>query len=176
MLGVAAMTQAGFAGNLRYVALPAALVAVLAGAGWVDLVRAAARRLGRDRRRRAGAPGDRGVPAVRQARARPARLRLAADRAGGRRSTARSRRRSPSPAGASASLACGPVYAGPFDVQALAWYLHLHGEQIEIFPFGARHGDHAAHLRALADDPRFPLIGRTPQLGHPLDVPDHLVT
>src|SRR3954467_8542343 len=43
---VAAMTQAGFAGNLRYVALPAALVAVLAGAGWVDLVRSTARRFG----------------------------------------------------------------------------------------------------------------------------------
>ena len=40
------MTQAGFAGNLRYVALPAALVCVLAGAGWVDLVRDAAARCG----------------------------------------------------------------------------------------------------------------------------------
>ncbi len=33
MVAVAGMTQAGFAGNLRYVALPAALVCVLAGAG-----------------------------------------------------------------------------------------------------------------------------------------------
>ena len=33
MIAVAGMTQAGFAGNLRYVALPAALVCVLAGAG-----------------------------------------------------------------------------------------------------------------------------------------------
>ena len=40
MVAVAGMTQAGFAGNLRYVALPAALVCVLAGAGWVWLVRA----------------------------------------------------------------------------------------------------------------------------------------
>ena len=40
------MTQAGFAGNLRYVALPAALVCVLAGAGWVWLVRAANARFG----------------------------------------------------------------------------------------------------------------------------------
>ena len=38
MVAVAGMTQAGFAGNLRYVALPAALVCVLAGAGWVWLV------------------------------------------------------------------------------------------------------------------------------------------
>ena len=35
MIVVALMTQAGFAGNLRYVALPAALVCVLAGVGWV---------------------------------------------------------------------------------------------------------------------------------------------
>ncbi len=47
MVAVAAMTQAGFAGNLRYVALPAALVCVLAGAGWVELVRDAGRRFGR---------------------------------------------------------------------------------------------------------------------------------
>ena len=33
------MTQAGFAGNLRYIALPAAFVCVLAGAGWVWLVK-----------------------------------------------------------------------------------------------------------------------------------------
>ena len=46
MIAVAAMTQAGFAGNLRYVALPAALVCVLAGAGWVDLVRGARARWG----------------------------------------------------------------------------------------------------------------------------------
>ena len=46
MVAVAAMTEAGFAGNLRYVALPAALVCVLAGAGWADLVVALARRVG----------------------------------------------------------------------------------------------------------------------------------
>ena len=37
MLAVALMTQAGFAGNLRYVALPASLVCVLAGIGCVRL-------------------------------------------------------------------------------------------------------------------------------------------
>ena len=45
------MTQLGFAGNLRYVALPAALVCVLAGAGWVDLVRARTRASARRRHR-----------------------------------------------------------------------------------------------------------------------------
>ena len=39
MLAVALMTQGGFAGNLRYVALPAAMVCILAGAGWVGLAR-----------------------------------------------------------------------------------------------------------------------------------------
>ena len=39
MIAVALMTQGGFAGNLRYVALPAAMVCILAGAGWVGLVR-----------------------------------------------------------------------------------------------------------------------------------------
>ena len=42
MIAVAAMAQPGFSGNLRYIALPAALVCVLAGAGWVGLVRARA--------------------------------------------------------------------------------------------------------------------------------------
>ena len=46
MVMVGAMTQAGYAGNLRYVALPAALVCALAGAGWVDLVRGTGRRWG----------------------------------------------------------------------------------------------------------------------------------
>ena len=52
MVAVAGMTQAGFAGNLRYVALPAALVCVLAGAGWVWLVRAT----NRDARHRSPPP------------------------------------------------------------------------------------------------------------------------
>src|SRR3954470_23775972 len=46
MIAVAAMTQAGFAGNLRYIALPAALVCVLAGAGWVWLIRTTNARFG----------------------------------------------------------------------------------------------------------------------------------
>ena len=47
MIVVGLMTEAGFAGNLRYVALPAALLCVLAGVGWVELVRAAGARFGR---------------------------------------------------------------------------------------------------------------------------------
>src|SRR5690606_36486906 len=46
MVGVGLMTEAGFAGNLRYVALPAALVCVVAGVGWVWLVASARVRAG----------------------------------------------------------------------------------------------------------------------------------
>ena len=46
MVAVALMTEAGFAGNLRYVALPAAMVCVLAGAGWVGLFELLRRRAG----------------------------------------------------------------------------------------------------------------------------------
>ena len=53
MISVGLMTQAGFAGNLRYIALPAAFVCVLAGAGWVWLVKGTAPqiRAGRGRAR-----------------------------------------------------------------------------------------------------------------------------
>ena len=44
MIAVALMTEGGFAGNLRYVALPAAMVCILAGAGWVGLYRLVRRR------------------------------------------------------------------------------------------------------------------------------------
>src|SRR5204862_5473911 len=47
MIAVALMTQGGFAGNLRYVALPAAMVCILAGVGWVWIARATHARRGR---------------------------------------------------------------------------------------------------------------------------------
>ena len=78
MVAVALMTEAGFAGNLRYVALPAAMVCVLAGAGWVGLFerarpRARPRAAAALAARRAG-----GLGAVR--RRRPAQLGTALDR------------------------------------------------------------------------------------------------
>jgi hypothetical protein len=54
------------------------------------------------------------------------------------------------------------MFVGPFDVQAMAWFLHLHGEQIEIFPFPPG-SLITGPTRSLAVDPRFPAIGRTPQ-------------
>ena len=130
------MTQAGFAGNLRYVALPAALVCVLAGAGWVELVRA-------DEPRASGAIAA-GALALARGRARSCRscsttstgstttAQLIQD--GGRRSTARSRTAIAKAGGRErrSSLRHG-VHRPVPDVQAIAWHLHLHSEQIEIF-------------------------------------------
>ena len=31
---------------------------------------------------------------------------------------------------------CGRVFSGPFQVPAVAWHLHLHGNEVGIFPFG----------------------------------------
>src|SRR3954452_17978506 len=46
MVTVAVLAEIGFTGNLRYVALPASLVCVLAGVGWAEAVRFVRRRAG----------------------------------------------------------------------------------------------------------------------------------
>ena len=158
MVAVAAMTQAGFAGNLRYVALPAALVCVLAGAGWVDLVRDAAARFGRAW---AGA-----LAAVLLAAAAPFVVddvdKLAFDLDVVRAESELYDRLPPIVAkagGAAALLRCGPVYAPPFEVQAVAWAMHVHSSQVGIFasPPGTVL---AGHFSALGHDPRFPEINK----------------
>jgi len=158
MVAVAAMTQAGFAGNLRYVALPAALVCVLAGAGWVDLVRDAGGRWGR------GAAI--GLAAVLLAAAAPFALadvdELRFDLDVVRAESELYDRLPPIVAesgGAEALLRCGPVYAPPFEVQAVAWAMHVHSEQVGIFanPPGTVL---AGHFSALGHDPRFPEINK----------------
>ena len=158
MVAVAAMTQAGFAGNLRYVALPAALVCVLAGAGWVELVRDAAARFGRAR----GAA----VAFVLVAAAAPFvvadvdKLRFDLDVV---RAESELYDRLPpivaKAGGAAALLRCGPVYAPPFEVQAVAWAMHVHSSQVGIFanPPGTVL---AGHFSALGHDPRFPEINK----------------
>jgi hypothetical protein len=158
LVAVAAMTQAGFAGNLRYVALPAALVCVLAGAGWVELVRDSARRVGRAR----GAA----VAVVLAAAAAPFvvadvdKLRFDLDVV---RAESELYDRLPpivaKAGGAAALLRCGPVYAPPFEVQAVAWAMHVHSSQVGIFanPPGTVL---AGHFSALGHDPRFPEINK----------------
>lgn len=153
MVAVAAMTQAGFAGNLRYVALPAALVCVLAGAGWVGLVRAAAARAGS----RAGAA----LAAALGLAAAPFVVadvdKLAYDLDVVRAESELYDRLAPIVAkagGAASLLRCGPVYAPPFEVQAVAWAMHVHSSQVGIFaaPPGTTL---AGHFSALGHDPRF---------------------
>jgi hypothetical protein len=159
MIVVAAMTQAGFAGNLRYVALPASVVCVLAGVGWVDAVRWVLRRghvvpalalviavafvwapwvrsdwhgvtVTWDQVRRDSA-GDGDLPNA-----------IAA--AGG----------------AAAIRRCGPVYTGPFHTPAVAWALGLHLDEVQIFPIPP--GTLIAGRRSwLSHDPRFDPVARS---------------
>lgn len=158
MVAVAAMTQVGFAGNLRYVALPAALVCVLAGAGWVELVRDAARRLGRPR---AGAlAAALAAAALPFALADLDKLRVDLDVV---RAESELYDRLPAivakAGGAEELLRCGPVYAPPFEIQAVAWAMHVHSSQVGIFanPPGTVLG---GHFSALGHDPRFPEINK----------------
>ncbi|MDP9378437.1 MAG: hypothetical protein M3P40_12870 [Actinomycetota bacterium] len=130
---VAAMAQAGFAGNLRYVALSAALVCVLAGVGWSWAASFAAERYGR-RAALAGAAVAlvASVPFLLvyggslqnwlSATARQAGVVRDLDRA-----IARS-------GGAAAAERCGGVYTGPYEVQLMAWKLHRHGREVGLDP------------------------------------------
>jgi len=160
MVAVALMTEAGFAGNLRYVALPAALVCVLAGAGWVAVVRRARERGGP---RVAVATGVAAVAlaapfvaadvsalrtdwdlVVNEANFYGPNLEAAIAKAGGE----------------GELKACGTVFTGRFQVQAVAWYLHLHGRDVEIFPFGP--GTTLAQgASPLSVDPRYPEFTKT---------------
>jgi hypothetical protein len=158
MVAVAAMTQAGFAGNLRYVALPAALVCVLAGAGWVELLRDASARHGR--------PAAAALAALLLAAAAPFALgdvdKLRFDLDVVRAESELYDRLPPIVAnsgGAAALLRCGPVYAPPFEVQAVAWAMHMHSSQVGIFasPPGTVL---AGHFSALGHDPRFREINK----------------
>jgi hypothetical protein len=158
MVAVAAMTQAGFAGNLRYVALPAALVCVLAGAGWIELVRDAAGRWGR--------LAATAVAVALAAAAAPFVLadvdKLRFDLDVVRAESELYDRLPPivgKSGGAGALLSCGPVYAPPFEVQAVAWAMHVHSSEVGIFanPPGTIL---AGHFSALGHDPRFPEINK----------------
>jgi hypothetical protein len=157
MVAVAAMTQAGFAGNLRYVALPAALVCVLAGAFWVELVRDAGRRLGVGAAvalallaaafglagvARSDAPGQLGrdLRQVRDEAWSNQGLQATVTQAGG---------------AAAVRASCAPVYAPPFEVPAVAWSLGVHLE--DVLTFASAPGTTVAPLGSpLARDPRFP--------------------
>jgi hypothetical protein len=156
MIVVALMTQAGFAGNLRYVALPAALVCVLSGVGWADAIRAATARWGRTTAT--------AIAALLVIAAIPfllADLGSLRDNANAIRSEASFYNALPSviaKAGGRAAVKQCRVYTGPYQVQALAWQLKMHSGDIGI---AARQppGTIIAPLsRPIAHDARFPLV------------------
>ena len=160
MIAVALMTEAGFAGNLRYVALPAAMVCILAGAGWVDLVRAGRERWGP----RAGVAlaaaavvlfAPFAVVDVRALQLGAQRLVRESDLYGPNLEAVIAKA-----GGERAVKACGPVYTAAFQTQAVAWFLHLHETEVGIFPMPP--GTIVApHYTGLARDPRFPLVTKT---------------
>ena len=160
MIAVALMTEAGFAGNLRYVALPAAMVCILAGVGWVGLFR-----LLRGRAPRAALVAA-GVLAL--VAAAPF-VRAQADHLGTQLERidyesqlygANLVETIAKAGGEEAIKACGPVYTGAFQTQAVGWYLHLNEVEVSIFPFPP--GTMIApYWTANARDPRFPAVVRT---------------
>ena len=154
MVAVAAMTQFGFAGNLRYVALPAALVCVLAGAGWVIVFKAAHARLGIVA---AGA-----LVLIVAAFAYPfVREDISELDAGAHTVKAEAELYGSVPdaiaaGGGRAKLkACGTLYTGAYQTQTVAWYMHLHEVDTEIFAFPPG-TTITPWFTALSHDPRFP--------------------
>jgi hypothetical protein len=153
MIVVAAMTQVGFAGNLRYVALPASVVCVLAGVGWVDVLRWIRGRTHALAALVAAAALlvwwmpwiDREWTAVK------------GSWEGVRRESDADRdlpRAVAAAGGAAAILRCGPVYTGPFHTPVVAWVLGIHLDEVQIFAIPP--GTVIAGRRAwLARDPRF---------------------
>jgi hypothetical protein len=159
MVAVAAMTQAGFAGNLRYVALPAALVCVLAGAGWVWLVRTTHARFGTIAATVlaiivAAASAPFVIQDVEELDMAWQRIEAEADLYGTVPDAIKA-------GGGEAKLkSCGSVYTGAFQTQAVAWYMHLHEMESEIFAFPPG-TTIAPSYSALSRDPRFPTIATT---------------
>ncbi len=158
---VAAMTELRFAGNLRYVALPAAVVCVLAGVGWVWLARAAARVGGLAGVAAVAVGGvllamgpvaddlrdlDRDVETIADEAAIDASLPDAIAAAGGR----------------AAVVACGPVITGAFQTQVLVWHLDLHQTDVEVDSTPTPPGTVIAlEFTAMAHDPDFSVAGRS---------------
>jgi hypothetical protein len=159
MIAVALMTQFGFAGNLRYVALPAALVCVLSGAGWVWLARTTADRFGRVAAGALIALAVAGsasyvIADVNKLHADGVQIKYEADYYG-------SVPQAIAAAGGEARIkSCGTVYTGAFQTQTVSWYLHLHQYQVEIFAYPPG-TTITPDFTALAKDPRFPAYART---------------
>ena len=133
MITVAVLAEIGFTGNLRYVALPASLVCVLAGVGWARAFALV--------RRRAGAVVAAVAALVVLAAAVPfavadvnrtrGQFRAALDEA----AVADDLPAAIAKAGGPAAIErCGHVKTGPFETQLVAWHLHMHQHTIGLLP------------------------------------------
>ncbi len=158
MIVVGLMTEAGFAGNLRYVALPAALVCVLAGVGWVDVVRWAAARFGR-----AGGLAAAGVIVALALGFVIANLDVLKGAWDKTRNEAEFYDTLPAAiakAGGVDALTRCHVFTGPYQVPSVAWHLKLHTGQVGLEP--TRPGVLIAPRDSkLADDASYPLVTTT---------------
>jgi hypothetical protein len=152
MVIVALLAEGGFTGNLRYVTLPAAVVCVLAGVGWVRLIRWARAAPGLAPAALAAvavlaavpwtvegvADLGRGLDRVRTTAELSDDLPKLIDEAGGRRAVQR----------------CGPVFTGPLEVQLVAWHMHVASRHIDFRPRPPGVVLAAEGVR-VTDDPRF---------------------
>jgi Glycosyltransferase family 87 len=160
MVAVAAMTQAGFAGNLRYVALPAAMVCVLAGVGWVGLFRMLRRRLPLAAVLAAAVVALAAAAPYVDTQADGLRLKLERLDNESQVYGANLEEVIAKAGGEEAIKACGPVFTGAFQTQAVAWYLHLPETEVSIFPFPP--GTMIApNFTSDSRDPRFPVVAKT---------------
>jgi hypothetical protein len=160
LLAVALMTQAGFAGNLRYVALPASLVCVLAGIGFA--------RLGAAAHRWRGAVPLVAVVVIGAVLAAP----YVRDDVDALEEDAWTIEDEALIYGAVPAVIaaaggeerlkdCDAVYTGPYQHQTVAWYLHLHQDEVVtevVYPPGTAL---APDFDPLSRDGRFPMIART---------------
>ena len=134
---VAAMTEGGYSGNLRYLLLPASLVCVLAGVGWARALRLAAG-LARERFRTPAAGVATGVglavlilaAAFPSADARVREIAVGLDRYAYVGRLYQDLGPATEEARAAGAVACGQAFTGRYDVPAVAWYLHVHIGQV----------------------------------------------
>jgi hypothetical protein len=128
MVIVALLAEAGATGNLRYVTLPAAILCVLSGVGWVALVRAAGRRAPVAGAVAALACLPWVVSGVDELREHLDVVRRTAESSGDL------PRLVDEAGGPAAVRRCGPVFTGPFEVQLVAWHLGVPNRRIGIDP------------------------------------------
>lgn len=159
MIGVGLMTEVGFAGNLRYVALPVALVCVLAGVGWTWLVG--------ELRKLRGARAALAVGAALALASAPSAVAAARDFAGSLSELELEAavyedldRAIAASGGAEAANDCGRVVTGPYEVQVLAWKLDRHGAEVAV-DGGPPGTVFALRAHALSRDERFPVAAST---------------